>query len=60
MAFCRPGVLAVPPPGPTGAPDGCEHWTRQEYGKMLGVRVEVTRKGLKVMVLGIKKSRRRG
>jgi len=23
----RPGLLAVPPPGPTGAPDGCEHWT---------------------------------
>ena len=22
----RPGLLAVPPPGPTGAPDGCEHW----------------------------------
>jgi len=21
----RPGLLAVPPPGPTGAPDGCEH-----------------------------------
>ena len=23
----RPGLLAVPPPGPTGAPDGCEHWS---------------------------------
>ena len=22
----RPGLLAVPPPGPTGAPDDCEHW----------------------------------
>ena len=22
----RPWLLAVPPPGPTGAPDGCEHW----------------------------------
>jgi len=22
----RPGLLAVPPPGPTGAPDGCQHW----------------------------------
>ena len=21
----RPGLLAVPPPGPTGAPDDCEH-----------------------------------
>jgi len=21
----RPGLLAVPPPGPAGAPDGCEH-----------------------------------
>jgi len=21
----RPGLWAVPPPGPTGAPDGCEH-----------------------------------
>ena len=24
----RPGLLAVPPPGPTGAPDDCEHWIR--------------------------------
>ena len=24
----RPGLLAVPPPGPTGAPDGCEHWAQ--------------------------------
>ena len=22
----RPGLLAVPPPGPTEAPDDCEHW----------------------------------
>jgi len=22
----RPGLLAVPPPGPAGAPEGCEHW----------------------------------
>ena len=32
----RPRVLAVPPPGPTGAPDGWEHW---ENGKNLGTMV---------------------
>ena len=28
--FRRPGLLAVPPPGPTGAPDRCEHWLGRE------------------------------
>jgi len=27
----RPGLLAVRPPGPTGAPDGCEHCPQSSY-----------------------------
>ena len=27
----RPGLLAVPPPGPTGARDDCEHWKAGDF-----------------------------
>jgi len=33
----RPGLLAVPPPGPTGAPDGCEHWTLHFYHPLVRI-----------------------
>jgi len=32
----RPGnsrLLGVPPPGPTGAPEGCEHWSEATKAK---------------------------
>jgi len=31
----RPGPLEVPPPGPTGAPDACEHCLYQYSGAQL-------------------------
>ena len=33
----RPGLLAVPPPGPTGAPDRCEHWAWHHWNLLLTV-----------------------
>ena len=51
----RPGLSAVPPPGPTGAPDGCEQWSRLPLSESEAARgiTQITRIRTAVITQGL-------
>jgi len=49
----RPGFLAVPPPGPTGAPDACEHCESLEADILERIPENISEMYVEAMILRI-------